>query len=360
VKNFQEILVAWAKLASVGARPVAESVGIDRDFFARVLNKRRDLPHKYARALAEKFGLTPEGFVHRRVESNLCRHLEDLKAIETLGFEVRFLAQIKSNKEIKGGKSLQKYMFVCFCYKKTVRLSILRMATDKWHRLMEELNFPDLPIVEIDTLLMSELNNIDASFELAPWQDMNSVLPRTDKAYVSKWLQALLQKLISEQIDRSGRLSNSKRVDRKTTVLRLAEKHAAVCEWPEAAMNYGKAHFLSPLTQDFSPAMAVGKRADNSIVSVYIASITDKDTLTFEENFHTKVGHALIFFANPLNPISKYEVLFDGPMSYLIELALKKNLKRDDRICLSAKDVYFLDMGSKSNLALKRRRSNLN
>jgi hypothetical protein len=356
VKNFQEIVVAWAKLASVGARPVAESVGIDRDFFARVLNKRRDLPQKDAKELGEKFGLTPEGFVPRRLESNLCRHLEDLKALETLGFEVKFRAQIKSQKEVKGGKSLQKYMLVRFRFQKTSRLSILRMATEKWHRLMEELNFPDLPIVEIDTLLMPELNSINASVDHFEWQNVEVAMRLADKDDAAKCLQALLMPLINDQIERSGKLSNSKRVDRKTTVLRLAEKHATICEWPEAAMNYAKVHFLSPLTQDFSPAMAVGKRADNSIVSVYIASITDKDTLTFEEDFHTKVGHILIFFANPLNPLSKYQVLFDGPTSYLIELAVKHNLKRDDRICLSAKDVYFLDEKGKSNFGLKQRR----
>jgi len=357
VENFQEIVVAWSKLASVGARPMAESVGIDRDFFARVLNKRRDLPLDNAKKLGDAMGVTIDGFVPQRIQSNLCRHLEDLTAIENLGFEVRFLAQIKSRKEVKGGKSLQKYMFVYFAYQKTVRLSVLRMATEKWHRLMEQLKFPELPIVEVDTLLVSELNSIDVTIDVQPWQDFKSVLPRSNKKYVEKWMQALLEQLVLGQVEKSERSGAPKRIDRKTAVLRITEKHAALSEWPEAAVNYAKVHFLAPLSQDFFPAMAVGKRADSAIVSVYVASINNKDTLILERDFHNKVGHALIFFLNPLNSFSKYEVLYDGPMQVLIEAATSRNLNQDTLISLSAKDIYFLDEGSNSNLSLKRRRS---
>jgi hypothetical protein len=356
VENFQKIVVGWSKLASIGARPLAESVGIDRDFYARVLNKRRDLPQEKADLLGEALGIGHDGFAPKRIQSNLCRQLEDLAAIEDLGFEVRYLAHIKSHKEINGGKSLQKYILVHFSYNGVGRFSVLRMATEKWHRLIEQLNFPELSIIKIDTTLISELNAIDETVEDLYWSELEAELGGRDLSFFAHQMQALLIKLTGRKIEQYGKRSNAKRIDRKTDLQRIAHMHTTLSEWPAAAVHYAQSHVLAPLSQEFAPATAAGIRNDHQRVFVYVATIGDTQRLTFDADMESKVDQVLIFYANTLNPQSKYEILFDGPISYLIEAAKSHHLLREGRVSLSAKDLHFLDKDTGHAHALMRRK----
>lgn len=357
MENFQEIVVAWAKLATIGARPVAESVGIDRDFFARVLNKRRELTQENAKLLGDALGLNADGFADQRVQSNLCRQTEDLEAVESLGFETRYIAHIKSHKELKGGQSLQKYILVKFSYGEKSRLSIMRMATEKWHRLIESLNFPDLLILEIDTLLIAELNAINATFEDTRWQELQDVLVTEDKLYAVSWMEELLQDLIRKQIENSGRHSIVKRVERKTDLLRIANKQTTLSDWPAAAVHYAQSHILTPISHEFSPALAVGIRNDEKRVFVYLTSLRTGQSLTFDIGNQAKIDQVVIFHSHTKDPKSKYDVLYDGPISLLIETANKLNLIQDGRINLSINSLFFLDEVTRPEHALKRRKN---
>ena len=95
--NFKESVIAWSKLAAIGARPIAESVGIDREFYARVLNKRGDLRDDDAVELGKALGLNAEGFESTQIQANLCRDLQDLEAIKKLGFELSADQNIQGN-----------------------------------------------------------------------------------------------------------------------------------------------------------------------------------------------------------------------------------------------------------------------
>jgi hypothetical protein len=357
VKNFQETVVAWSKLASIGARPMAEFVGIDRDFYARVLNKRRELPQENAESLGGALGIRHDGFVPMRIQSHLCRHLEDLAAIEELGFEAHYIAHIKTSKEVKGGQSLQKYILVNFSQSGVGRLSILRMATAKWHRLIEQLNFPDLPIIEIETPLISELNAIDEPVEVVLWSQLQSAIQAKENLVIADQMQKLLLQLINKKIDQVGMGSDAKRIDRKTDLLRLAEVHTTMSDWPAAAVHYAQSHVIVPLTQEFSPANAAGIRNDEERVFVYVTTLGDTQCLTLERDIQSKVDQVLIFYANPLKPKSTYEVLFDGRFVYLLAAAKRHNLLQDKKITLTARDLHFMEKDPDPGYALKRRKN---
>lgn len=357
MENFQKIVVAWSKLASVGARPLAESVGIDRDFFARVLNNRRELPQGNAKSLGDALGLVPEGFVDERIRANLCRQLEDLAALESLGFKTRYLAHIKSHKEMKGGKSLQKYLLVNISYRGKNRLSILRMATEKWQRLIEQLNFPELPIIEVDTLIVSELNSVDAVIEYDCWKELEAIQVSEDSEHAGEWMQKFVEDLIQRQIEESGGRSQTKRIERKTDLLRIANKYSTLADWPSAAVNYAETFILTPISHEFAPAMAVGIRRDEKRVFVYLTSLRIGQSLTFDLENQAKVDQILVFFSQSENSIVKYDVLYDGSIEMMIEAARKNDLIKDGRIVMSIRSLQFLDEMTKSEHSLKRRKN---
>jgi hypothetical protein len=169
-------------------------------------------------------------------------------------------------------------------------------------------------------------------------------------------MQELLLQLINKKIDQVGMGSDAKRIDRKTNLLRLAEVHTTMSDWPAAAVHYAQSHALVPLTQEFSPANAAGIRNDGERVFVYVATLGDTQCLTLERDIQSKVDQILIFYANPL-PKSTYEVLFDGRVVHLLAEARRHNLLQDKKITLTARDLHFMEKDIDPRYALKRRKN---
>jgi cell fate (sporulation/competence/biofilm development) regulator YmcA (YheA/YmcA/DUF963 family) len=373
VGNFQEIVMAWSKLASVGARPLAESVGIDRDFFARALNKRRELPEQEAKLLGDALDVHENGFGRLKIQSNLCRQLEDLSAVEDLGFKITYLANIKTQKEVRGGKSLQKYLLVHFKYGGIARLSVLRMATEKWMRLMEKIGFPDLPIVEVNTHWIALLNSIDEQLEPEVWDllikkpqddepkllldedEVEEIRPEIEGPNVSAWLKRYVEDVFSNHEKSASKISMVKTVHRQTELSRMVDKQSALAEWPEAAKEFAHKFVIAPIATEFLPAMAVGIRSDQKRVCLYLASMNDKEILRFDAEFKNKVDHVLIFLTKPWASSEKYEVHYDGPVEQLYKATGQCEEKQNTGISLSAKDIHYLDKDIQSNQRLMQR-----
>lgn len=317
MENFKEIVIAWSKLAAIGARPIAESVGIDREFYARVLNNRRGLPDVDAVALGKAMGLTETGFEPFKIQSNLCRQLEDLQAVVELGFKLTYLAQILTRKEMMGGSSLQKYIAIHFSYHGVGRICFFRMASQKWDRLDREVDLIKLPVVTVDTAIVSLLNNINESIEPDEFARFESLLDHND-AEMKAWLQNKLDTLVANQDSRRVNFNTVRRIQRNTFLSRIVEKHTSLTQWPDVAKKFTKTHVLSPLVTDFQPAMALGMTEKGERVFVYMRQL-DKDELFYlKPEVESKVDHLLIFSPHP-----KYddviELIYDGPVASLIK-----------------------------------------
>lgn len=317
MENFNEIVIAWSKLAAIGARPIAESVGIDREFYARVLNNRRGLPDVDAVALGKAMGLTKTGFEPFKIQSNLCRQLEDLQAVVELGFKLTYLAQILTRKEMMGGSSLQKYIAIHFSYHGVGRICFFRMASQKWDRLDREVDLIKLPVVTVDTAIVSLLNNINESIEPDEFARFESLLDHND-AEMKDWLQNKLDTLVANQDSRRVNFNTVRRIQRNTFLSRIVEKHTSLTQWPDVAKKFTKTHVLSPLVTDFQPAMALGMTEKGERVFVYMRQL-DKDELFYlKPEVESKVDHLLIFSPHP-----KYddviELIYDGPVASLIK-----------------------------------------
>lgn len=346
MENFKDTVTAWSKMAAIGARPIAESVGIDREFYARVLNKRRNLPEADAVALGEAMGLTQDGFEQFVIQSNLCRQLEDLQAVEKLGFKATYLAQIVTPKEDRGGSSLQKYIAVYFSNVLTSRISIVRMATEKWERLNNRVDLVKLPKVYIDTAVISLLNNISVKITPDDYVSFENLLEKKDEG-TKIWLQDKLEEVVSKQDLHISSFNKVRRLQRNTFLSRVIEKNTSLAHWPEAAKEFAKSHVLSPLVGEFEPVMAVAKREDEKRVFVYMTVIDDEDRFVITPQLKGNVDHFLIFLTKPYNK-KKNELIFDGPASNLTWEKVnapnsQSNEKSDEftalEICLLNKDV---------------------
>ncbi len=346
MENFKDSVIAWSKLAAIGARPIAESVGIDREFYARVLNKRRNLPEADAVALGEAMGLTQYGFEQFVIQSNLCRQLEDLQAVEKLGFKATYLAQIVTPKEDRGGSSLQKYIAMYFSNELTARICIVRMATEKWERLNNRVGLVKLPKVYIDTAVISLLNNISVKITPEDFVSFENLLEKKDEG-TKIWLQDKLEEVVSTKDLHMSSFNKVRRLQRNTFLSRVIEKNTSFAHWPEAAKEFAKSHVLSPLVAEFEPAMAVAKREDEKRVFVYMTVIDDEDRFVITPQLKVNVDHFLIFLTKPYNK-EKHELIFDGPASNLTwEKVYAPNSQSNDKsneftaieICLLNKDV---------------------
>lgn len=318
LENFKDIVIAWSKLAAIGARPIAESVGIDREFYARVLNSRRGLPDDDAVALGKAMGLTETGFEPFKIQSNLCRQLEDLQAVVELGFKLTYLAQILTKKEMMGGSSLQKYIAIHFSYHGVGRICFFRMASQKWDRLDREVCLIKLPVVTVDTALVSLLNNINESIEPDEFARFESLLDHSDEAEMKDWLQNKLDTLVANQDSRRVNFNTARRIQRNTFLSRIVEKHTSLTQWPDIAKKITKTHVLSPLITDFQPAMALGMTEKGERVFVYMRQLEKDELFILKPEVESKVDHLLIFSPHP-----KYddviELIYDGPVTSLIK-----------------------------------------
>ena len=372
--NFQETVIAWSKLATVGARPLAESVGIDRAFFARALNKRRELTEEETNLLAGVLDMHENGFGQLRIQSNLCRQLDDLNAVENLGFEITYLAHIKTQKEVRGGKSLQKYLLVHFSYHGMGRLSILRMATEKWMRLIEKLGFPNLPLFEVNTQWVSLLNSINEPLKPKEWHKLVTLWVDADEPKMlldddeveeirqkiqgpnfAAWLQKYAEEVFLNREENISKITLARTLVRQNELSRMVDKQSALAEWPEAAKDFAKKIVIAPIATEFAPAMAIGIRRDQKRVFVYLTSMHDEEILTLKEDFKGKVDHVLIFLTKPWQSLEKYEVHYDGPVEQLFKATRRFEEKQKTGISLSAKDIHYLDKEIPPNQRLMQR-----
>lgn len=343
MEHFKKNVIAWSKLSAIGARPLAESVGIDRDVYARVLNNRRDLPEGSAVALGRALGLNEHGFVPCLMQSNLCRNLEDLNALEELGFKVKYLAQVKTEKEFRGGSSLQKYVAIYFSYDGAGRISIMRMATEKWLRLTENLGHPKLPELTVDTLVMPHFNAISQEVSAKSWEQLIYLLDINDEGNLVRWIREQLNCWLESEGPQIKAQNFSKKIIRKTHLIRLTEKNSTLVDWPVAARDLAATHFLVPLTTEFLPIKAVGLRNDKTRVFVYITVLNKKENLKLPRNLEQPVDHALIFMRTDEGDLESHELIFDGPVSNLLDLGGRSIVHglRNDPDKLDTTTIFF-------------------
>jgi hypothetical protein len=355
LEDFKKIVIAWSKLAAIGARPIAEVVGIEREFYARVLNNRRDLPETDAIALGRAMSLNETGFEPFRMQSNLCRQLDDLQAIENLGFRARFVAQILTHKEARGGSSLQKYVVMYFIKSGVGRISIVRMATEKWNRLNAIGRVCGLPTLHIDTAVISLLNNINESVPEKEFVEFEKLLEQPNSEGSLDWLQGKLDNVVANQDSYVNKINIIKRVQRNTLLSRIVEKHTSLVYWPDAAKEYAKSHVLSPLVLEFAPVMALGLLENGKKVFVYMRVINDDEAFVVDQRLKNNIDHYLIFLAHPLNK-QKMEIIFDGPAKKLTwEKFQNENSENKKKNEFSAIEICLLNKDVDSEEKIKRR-----
>ena len=104
-------------------------------------------------------------------------------------------------------------------------------------------------------------------------------------------------------------------------------------EWPEAVRKFSEARFLVPISTEFTPVGAVGLRNDGKRVFVYATVLKagrkpdeEDETLTLPENLDQPADHALIFLLETAGYGDKYKLIFDGPVSSLLELDVKADV----------------------------------
>jgi hypothetical protein len=333
--SFQKNVIAWSRLATVGARPAAESAGIDREFYARVLNGRRVLPEAETIALGKVLGFTHAGFEPQKIQANLCRNLDDLDAVVAMGFEATYIAQIKTEKEMRGGSSLQKYVAIYFSYRGVGRICIMRMATENWLKLMAKLGDPELPVFEVETLIIPIFNSIDRTSPADIWDELASRSMEKDLKEMSSILKKEINKFLLDQDDIKNKSNFARRLIRKTQLGRLTEKNSSITDWPEGARLLAASRVLIPLTNEFLPARAAGIRSDKKRVFIYLAAIKEDEILEFSSDLLKKVEHAIVFLIKPWDSKEKFELIYDGPMGFLIEKESTIIMKKD------AMAIYF-------------------
>lgn len=355
VEDFKKIVIAWSKLAAIGARPIAELVGIDREFYARVLNNRRDLPDDDAKALGKAMSITESGFEPFKIQSNLCRQLEDLQAVQDLGFKATLVARILTRKEAWGGSSLQKYVVIYFLQNGVGRISIVRMATQKWDRFNEHDRLNELPIVSIDTAVVSLLNNINESIPKEAFLNFEKLLEHKDKKGMEIWLQEKLIEVVANQDSYINKINVIKRIQRNTLLSRIVEKQTSLVNWPDAVKEYAKSHVLSPLVLEFEPAMALGLLENGKRVFVYIKVISYDEVFVVEERLKNNIDHYLIVLATTKK--QNMEIIFDGPAGNLTGENLQgdKSENKKNQNKFTVFEIYHLNTYVDSMEKIKRR-----
>lgn len=329
-------VIAWSKLATGGARPLAESVGIDRDFFARVLNNRRPLPDENAIELEAALGLDSSGFKGNKIQSNLARHFEDIDGVITLGFQMSCVAEIRSTREQRGGVTPQKYAAVIFSYGEKIRLSVLRMATDKWQAFCTNYTSVDMPALVIDTDVMPLLNALDMGVRIDLWEDLNEAFYAGKKAAMVEAVESILQVQLQLPEEIQGRVRAAQRLTRKTVLQKLTDRKSTIAQWPGGALEYSKTHLIAPVTEEFQPVNAIGIRRDGKRVFVLIVTMTEEAGLTLEHETIEAVDHVVVFLRMEWDSKDPYHALFDGP-SHLLANKKTNDAAAATRYQLSAK-----------------------
>ncbi len=357
VDSFQKNVIAWSRLSTVGARPAAESAGIDREFYARVLNGRRVLPEVETKGLGKVLGLTQAGFEPYKIQSNLCRNLDDLDAVVGMGFEATYLAQIQTEKEYRGGKSLQKYIAIYFLYRGVARISIMRMATENWLRLMNKLGNPDLPILEVETLIIPFFNSVDRTSPVDIWDKLASQLTEKNFNGMFQILKEQLNKFLLDQDEIRSKQNYARRLIRKTHLGRLTEKNSSFTEWTEGTRLLAASRILIPLTNKFLPARAAGVRADKKRVFIYLAAIKEDEILELSPDLLQQVEHALVFLIKPWDSIERFELIFDGPIESLMKPDVQTQVEKESNTIVKkdAMAIYFSNKLVASEMRLMER-----
>ncbi len=354
--SFQKNVIAWSRLATIGARPVAESVGIEREFYARVLNGRRVLPEVETKALGKVLGLTEAGFEPQKIQANLCRNLGDLDAVVAMGFEATYFAQIKTEKEMRGGSSLQKYVAIYFSYRGVGRISIMRMATENWLKLVARLG-EALPILQVETLTIPFFNSIDRTSPADIWDGLASQSRKKNLKEMSSLLKIEINKFLLDQDEIKNKSNFARRLIRKTHLGRLTEKNSSITEWPEGARLLAASRVLIPLTNEFLPARAAGIRSDKKRVFIYLAAIKEDEILELSQDLLQQVEHAILFLIKPWDSKEKFELIFDGPIESLMKNDVSIQIEKES-IKIVKKDamaIYFSNKLVASELRLMER-----
>lgn len=310
-------VIAWSKLATGGARPLAESVGMDRDFFARVLNNRRPLPDENAIALEAALALDSSGFKANKIQSNLARHLEDVEGVLALGFQMHCVAEIRTTREARGGVVPQKYAAVIFSYGETTRLSVLRMARDKWPNFCTRFKAEQLPVLVVDTDVLPLLNGLDMGIRVDLWDWLNESFFAADHKQMVEAVQNILKTQLEVPEEIRGRVRAAQRLTRATVLEKLTQRSSTVALWPSGALDFARTHVLSPVTEEFMPANAIAIRQDGKRVFVWIMTIGEDERLTIPHEVIAAVDHALVFLKMPWAREDSHHVLFDGPAQLL-------------------------------------------
>lgn len=339
-------VVYWSKLATLGARPVAEKAGLARETFARVLNARRELREDETEALAEVLALGREGFLGNRIESNLCRFLSDLAALQEVGIDVRVIAHLRSTKEIRGGAPLQRYCLAVATAGNTQRLMVMRMATKKFDEFLQALKQPELAVVEFDTVVLPLMNEIQYEIADDDWKEFSELfngnrmnlkgrpvsgesdqgnVDVSEHSQLAKWIGRTLKKALRDTEVGQTNPSIVRRV-RSSGVLRLAKDRNVLALWPSGAREYAKRRVLIPLTNEFQPFHAAATLGNKRPVFVHMTLYSSERGLFIPDGVSDLRGHVLVFNADHPADSNTDNVLFDGDAQ---------------KLCLWMKDVQF-------------------
>ncbi len=349
MEQLKKLVVAWAKLATTGARPVGEKAGLTRETFSRVLSNRRQLQDEEAVQVGDVLGLGIGGFKGKRIESNLCRFLSDIGDLERAGIQLEFLAHIRSAKELRGGVALQRYCAVLATFGRTQRLMVLRMATAKYDELMMNLKLPVLPTVEVDTLVLPLLSDITSDITETEWAEFAAILEQARPALktgsektkdsaelvraqavveLGKWVGKTLVAVL--KTTEAGRLTGSMaRRIRSTDLSKVAADHEVLAIWPTAAKEFSRKRVLTPLTSEYAPFQAVGLLANGKPVFVFMAVVSELHGIYVPSHVREVDGYVIVFSEHENEFSRTSEPVYEGQVRNLVPVLEDETLNRD-------------------------------
>lgn len=309
-----DLLLALARLAPNGARALAVEAGVDDQRFQRVLAGRLHMPQDVAEALAKQLAFDVRGFKNCVVMSSICRQIEDLERLETLGFKWSLVCRIATTRELMGGSPLQRYFICKLGFKTTLRVLVVRMASIKFKQFYDKYRLQDLPVVEIDGGDLGLLNDISIEFvSSAEKGHLTKVLKTAVEDGVIDGVMELVHRCMEE-----GAVTPSAKPMRRTRRLpnsaRIADTSSRLQEWDEPTRNMSATHHMYPISAVFKGADAIGVRGDETPVFIDIKTLTHGRTCRVSPHARQYCQQLIVFEQTGSDTDAKFRLLFDGPM----------------------------------------------
>lgn len=147
MKNLDSMFVlrlcALSRLHTDGAGALAESVGYSSSNLMSVLAGRRGMPEDVAARLSAALSFNDEGFSNSgAIEPWLVRRVDDLLLLKELGFQLRVLSRLITDREQGNASSvIYKFILLQVIYRNTHRFAVLRMTKNGVDGLLQHPEF---------------------------------------------------------------------------------------------------------------------------------------------------------------------------------------------------------------------------